>query len=78
MLDKILVKAGAKIDTQNKEGKTALYRAAQLGHIQIFYFLASRGANVNLKLPENAETPSYFSMGQKSIPAIKMATMPLW
>lgn len=43
-----LISAGAAIDTQDKEGWTALHHAAFGGHLVIMQFLLSKGANQEL------------------------------
>jgi hypothetical protein len=42
---KVLVKAGAEVDAQNRFDRTPLYLAAWYGHFEVTYWLWRRGAN---------------------------------
>lgn len=54
---KILLNAGAKIDSRNRLGYTPLHVAAKNGFMQIIYTLLRYGANVKIVTPggKNAE-----------------------
>ncbi len=56
----VLIKAGAKVDAEDEEGRTALDKAADGGHVRTIAVLIKAGANVNATR-KNAFGPLHYA-----------------
>ncbi|KTD43410.1 ankyrin repeat domain-containing protein [Legionella quateirensis] len=54
-----LIKKGAEIENHDAEMKTALFWAVELGYIQIFEYLLTQGASLNLTCDIQGNTPLF-------------------
>lgn len=50
---KILVEMGADLDVQDNAGNTSMHLALSLKQMEMFTYLKSKGANMNIKNDEN-------------------------
>ena len=60
-MGKLLVEWGARVDTPNKEGRTALHWAAENGHGEFISFLATRGADPNKPGSDQQQRPLHLA-----------------
>lgn len=61
----LLVKCGAKVDVQDKDGLTPLHYAAAYGCVEIAEYLVEGGANVNAQ--DKVEHTPYIMLLQMTI-----------
>jgi ankyrin repeat protein len=65
-----LVKAGAKIASQNDDGKTPLHIASEWGNLPAAKFLIENGANVNIR-DKDVKTPLDYAKSAEMIKLLK-------
>jgi cytohesin len=68
---KVLVKAGARVDSASKWGNTPLHRASLYNQIEIVKLLIEHGADVNAKADEDY-TPVDFARSRNHTEVIKI------
>jgi uncharacterized protein len=66
-----LLDRGAAIDARDREGKTALARAAEANKLQMMKLLLDRGANVNARAVDGS-TPLFYAAHEDRGPAVAL------
>ncbi|WP_265032114.1 ankyrin repeat domain-containing protein [Wolbachia endosymbiont (group A) of Merzomyia westermanni] len=67
-----LVAQGANIDTNNKNGNTLLYSAAEIGDLNLVKLLLDNGANIEAKNGEYQATPLHGAVENYRIDVVKL------
>ncbi len=68
---RLLLDHGANVNLRDKQGRTALFFAAQLGWTWSVEMLLKKGADVNLK-DKGGKTPVMWAMGNRNLGAVEL------
>ena len=68
---KLLLTNGAKIDSKDNDGETALHEAAKWGHLKLIQFFIGQGANVNA-VGSDGRSPVHIAIAHGNIDVVNL------